>query len=855
MPVFTAIAASIAVAVGVTSAFGIAAIGFGVRMLASIMVTSLLSNRNNNSNNGAGAAQNSGARVQLPPATDNKLAVVYGSAFISPTIVDAKISSDQKVMWYVCALTEVTDSGTTTFDNVYWGDKQLTFDATDRTKVISWTDTNGATDDKVNGNMYIYLYSNGSNSPTNSTVSAIDVLSDEQIEASQRWNGSKYTYTDNGVNYTPSMYKVTFAVVKLVYNQEAGITGMQNMTYQMTNTLTKPGAVIFDYLTNDRYGCGIPSANINTTSLTELDAYSDELIYYVPTGGSEPTAYRARYRINGPLNTGNNCLSNFQQLADACDSWIVWNEITSTWGVVINQSYLDYTTFADLFLINSSCIIGGVEVIPVDLNSTYNSIETQFPNSKIKDQTDYQYITLDAVDMSPNEPFNRLTLQLPQVNNSVQANYIATRRLIQSREDLIVNLSMDYSGIQIDAGDVVKVTHEVYGWIEKLFRVLQVQETKGMDGSLGVRLNLSEYSEQVYENINISDYDPEENTGISDPNNLGAPSIPTLITNGLAYGNIRSVKMTSTTPTTGLVMSMDFNLGSSANISTHTLVKSVTTSTGIPFAAGVSVSFDLNDLPPGVYYGSVTARNPNAGRQSASSAVYSWAGPGVTTYDPASGLGGVNYDNMNANMDIQVLVGSVLINIPNRSLNTVKLPVLITSTSQRNIPVIVPGTTVASNKYFPYAQGTATVAENYQVNSTGPYAPANASVLLVADSELQWYKILYVNFATTPITVNDELRVNYAMSLMSDVDTIVQVCPGYMYSNNTNAWSDVYTEQLASITLVANIPQIAIFDTTLSTNDPLSQVGIFFRNIVAGTNVTTVQASLTVYKGKKVFAY
>jgi len=133
MPVFTTIAAWVATSIGVSSAFGIAAINFGVRYLATSVVSSLLSNRDGGSAPGAQADQ--GSRVQLPPATDNKLGVVYGSAYVSPVVVDAKISADQQTMWYVLALTEVTQTGvltmgdidSTTNTDIYWGDKQLIF--------------------------------------------------------------------------------------------------------------------------------------------------------------------------------------------------------------------------------------------------------------------------------------------------------------------------------------------------------------------------------------------------------------------------------------------------------------------------------------------------------------------------------------------------------------------------------------------------------------------------------------------------------------------------------------------------------------------------------------------------------
>ena len=73
-----------------------------------------------------GMGQNdAGGRVQLPPATDNILPLIYGKAYVSPVITDAKISTDQKTMWYCCTLSEVPASGSYTFGDMYWNGNKL----------------------------------------------------------------------------------------------------------------------------------------------------------------------------------------------------------------------------------------------------------------------------------------------------------------------------------------------------------------------------------------------------------------------------------------------------------------------------------------------------------------------------------------------------------------------------------------------------------------------------------------------------------------------------------------------------------------------------------------------------------
>ena len=103
MPIFTAIAAgatALATAVGFGAAAAASIGAFVVRTMVTIAISSLVANRANKSSAGASDV---GARVQLGPATNNKLAVSYGSAFLAPTVTDAKITTDkrQSIMFLV----------------------------------------------------------------------------------------------------------------------------------------------------------------------------------------------------------------------------------------------------------------------------------------------------------------------------------------------------------------------------------------------------------------------------------------------------------------------------------------------------------------------------------------------------------------------------------------------------------------------------------------------------------------------------------------------------------------------------------------------------------------------------------
>ena len=480
-----------------------------------------------------------GGREQLPPATSNKLPVVYGSAFVKPTIVDAYLTKGQKVMYYVGALTERTDSGTVDFDDpdrpgfplVYWGDQQIVFDQNDRTRVVGLKDAEGNVDSKVGeySGMHVYLYGDGTDLPLYGAPNARSLINsvteDGGLEGVQ-WSADR------------KHSKTVFAIIRLVYNQEAGFTGLQQLTFKLNNSLSSPGAVISDYLKNARYGAALATEYVNGDSLAQLDLYSNQGIPYTTNTGTAGTY--TRYAINGVIDTTKNTFENFTELCAAADSYPQWDESLGQFGVVVNRSFEDagqseadlmhfYSDPVAVRAVNYSWLVSGVAVTPTPLENNYNQVEITFPHAKIKDQTDTAIVDLPLALRNQNEPENKLSLTLPFTNNSVQAQAIATRRLASSRDDLTISFKADAASHAVTAGDVVKVFHNHYGWDGKLFRVIQVNEA--VDESLGLHSEITaiEYNPQIYTNFDITEFKESPNSGITDPNLLTQPNAPVVL--------------------------------------------------------------------------------------------------------------------------------------------------------------------------------------------------------------------------------------------------------------------------------------------------------------------------------------
>ena len=488
---------------------------FAINMVVSTVVSKLFAPSPPSLANQA-PEPNPGSRAQTPPAGDNKLPVIYGHAWTGGIITDLSITSDNQTLYYVFSLSEVTNTETggtpdvITFGDVYFGGKKCVFDGTDLTKVISLLDESTGESQNVSGFINVYLYKNGSNQPANSSLTAIQVMN--QTGLTYTWGGDKL------------MTNCAFAIIKLKYSQSRNLVGLQATNFELTNARSAPGDCFLDYLTSTRYGAAIPVASIDTTSLTDLNTYSNATITYTLYGGG--TSTMKRFEFNGTLDTAQKIMKNIQYMADCADCLVKYNEITGLWGVIVQSS-----TYSVAMDINDSNMIGAITVSPIDISNSFNIIETKFPDGTQQDTFNAATFDLAIINpslMFPNEPVNKQSVSLYLTNNSVTAQYIANRMLEAAREDLQIQCEINYIGLELEAGDIVTVTNANYGWSAKLFRITKVVERFADDGSITATLLLSEYNPAVYDDYNVTQFTPADNTGLPSPITFGTVYAPTI---------------------------------------------------------------------------------------------------------------------------------------------------------------------------------------------------------------------------------------------------------------------------------------------------------------------------------------
>lgn len=477
---------------------------------------------------GGGTAQDPGTRIQLPPATNNKIPVVYGTVNTKGTVTDARISNSNKTMTYVLALSEQTSTGTFTIGNIYWNDQLLVFGGAGSEHIVkSSTDQNGQGDTNSNFSdlIRIRVYSSGTNSS-------------QQIFPPQSTGNTENARTlldESNTNY--QLYGTVYAVVQIDYNSEKGVTGLAQVTFQVSNTLNNPGLVWYDYITNQRYGAGIPTSQVDTstclsTATTSIRGWSDTIPSNQYQSDAYTTSTQVRYQINGVLSGGDTVKNNLDRIVMACNAWSTFDYNQGKWKVIPNRAATS-GELASAFLFNDDNIIGDVGITATNLEDLYNILEVEYASRKIRDQNDYFKGAIDSSEMNTLEPPNTLSMRIDMVNNALHAGRIGLIELKGSRSDLIITFRADYSALQCEAGDVVKVTNNVYGFEEKLFRISKMREVEDEAGGITVEVTALEYKSTVYTDETLNDNADVPGSGIptfGGSASLPAPGIPTVAT-------------------------------------------------------------------------------------------------------------------------------------------------------------------------------------------------------------------------------------------------------------------------------------------------------------------------------------
>jgi len=499
MPVFSSIAAAFTAAAAWLASGTLAA-----QLVTNLIVAGLTAGLatalgNKGANNKQ--AGDPGVRLQLPPATENKIPVLYGRAITGGIVTHANITNQNETMTYVVVLSEETGNngnGNTTFSvNQIWrNDEKLTLDDDGAVSLV--TDADGNTSSNIAGKIRVAVYQ-GSSANADSQI----YPTTNKVFANSR---AQVLGIDGG-----NMTGLVYATIEMDYDPGNNLVQLGTFNFDMESDLYEPSNVLLDYCTSTRYGAGLSIDDLDTASLDDMRNYSLAQVEYTHYEGY--AALQDRWRIDGLISTYQTAQYNIDQICQAAATWFSYNPKQGKFSTIPNRAWTTAEK-ANAFVLSDDNIVSSFDITTTELYSLYNVIEAEHPQYTIRDQTEVAYVEIAPAARNPNEPENKLVTRYDLVNDNSRVENLANIDLKQSRFSTVLEFTADYSAIQVDVGDVVKVNNAIYSYVDELFRVIRVDEVEGAAGDLKAKLVLLEYTDAVYDHTTVLQKAPPIGTGI-----------------------------------------------------------------------------------------------------------------------------------------------------------------------------------------------------------------------------------------------------------------------------------------------------------------------------------------------------
>lgn len=297
-----------------------------------------------------------------------------------------------------------------------------------------------------------------------------------------------------------------------------------------------------DYLRSTIYGRGLDDGRINLDAWTLAANFCDEsttstvtVTEFIPDEdpSAPPLPERTtvtitvpRYKIAAIIDTDATVKQNFQELLASFRASPSRDD--GRVGVTVED------VGAPIAIFDKSNIVGDINFSTGGLNSRFNSVTIRFPNERDDYERDeYTYPEKDdpLFEQWREEDNNR------ELRGEFEFNTLATKSCVVQMAEIIAKASRIDGQLRFNArgvarlvrpNDIIGVTDESFGWIEKPFRILRMKENG--DGTFS--FECQEHENSVYP---WSGSEWDEIIGgsyLGDPRNVPAPTNLTLVDDG-----------------------------------------------------------------------------------------------------------------------------------------------------------------------------------------------------------------------------------------------------------------------------------------------------------------------------------
>jgi len=311
-------------------------------------------------------------------------------------------------------------------------------------------------------------------------------------------------------------------------NIQAKVQGKLISTYDGSSSetanqySTNPAFILLNYLTDTRFGKGIPIANIDIPSFyTASTVCTTQITPY--SGASQINLIDT----NVVLDTSNKIIDNVKNLLRGMRGLLTYQQ--GKYRLVVE------TTGSSVLTLNKDNVIGGIQIQSEKKNSKFNRVQATFINPEKNYQSDTivydtnhsTYLTEDGNILQEG------AIDLPTITSPYQAKEMAKLVLLRSRNSLTVSLTANYEAMNLAVGDIVALTEDLTGFSSKNFRIAGL----GINSNYTVSLSLTEHQDSFYTFETQTEVAVEPDTSLPDPFTVQPCSSVTLADELISYND------------------------------------------------------------------------------------------------------------------------------------------------------------------------------------------------------------------------------------------------------------------------------------------------------------------------------
>lgn len=221
----------------------------------------------------------------------------------------------------------------------------------------------------------------------------------------------------------------------------------------------------------------------------------------------------SKSRINGVVDTTATALENLSEIAFNAGAWMTWDPTLGKWSIVVNESQ----SLSGARIFDDSNILGSINMTFSGAESMYNAVRINYPHKDLRNARDEIYFTLAAGDRYFGEYDNELSISTNLITDPVQAAYIGSREMKQSRIDAVVEFKTDYTAMDLEVGEVFLLKNDTYNFNNgsgEYFRCVNIEEIDTEEGGIILSVTALQYDGGVYTQSGLVREERNLNSGI-----------------------------------------------------------------------------------------------------------------------------------------------------------------------------------------------------------------------------------------------------------------------------------------------------------------------------------------------------